>query len=112
VVAAIEQFMAEARSGRAGRKHSAVSAFDRVGDNDLLAHLALRVVLDAVGSRPALTKTAIHLGSLIDDELFYREFKEQQPSAYRAVVRKLETKINSRYKRNSSRITGNKLGVK
>ena len=111
IAAAIECFMAEARSGKAGRKHSAVEPFEQVGNVDVLAHLALRVVMDRIGERQPLAKAALHLGSLIEDELFYRDFKGQLPGPYSATKRKLEVRSNARYRRNSARITGGKLGV-
>jgi DNA-directed RNA polymerase, mitochondrial len=111
IVAAIEMFMVEARSGKAGVKHNAVEPFEQMGDKDLLAHLAIRVVLDRIGEHQPLTKAALHLGSLIEDELFYRDFKEQLPKPFAATKRKLEVKNNERYKRHSARTTGNKMGV-
>lgn len=111
ILAAIGQFRAGALSGKAGRKNSAIAVFDVVADDDLLAHLALRQVMDRIGERPNLVATALSLAGLIEDELFYRTFAEQLPAAYKATIRKVEDKPHAGYKRASTRITGSKLGV-
>lgn len=90
VVGAIEMFRAEARSHKAGRRHSAIGAFEKVGDNNLLAHMALRVVLDSFDRRQTLSKMAMHLGNLIDDELLHREIRDQAPILYKTTVRRLK----------------------
>lgn len=111
MVKGIKDFMSEANSGKAGRRHSAVKFFNYVNDVDLLAHLTIRHVLDHLGSHPTLVSSAGEIAMSIEDELHYREFKKQLPIDYKAQMRRMSVKGNARYKRMSTVSTAVKKGV-
>ncbi len=111
VVAAIEAFIAKANTGKAGKRHAALAMIRAADDNDLLAHLALRQVLDSITSGQTLQGAAIHLGTLIEDERLYRAFREQKPDAYKGVRKRLEGVSHERHRRVSATQSAKKLGT-
>ncbi len=111
MVEAITAFMEGAKERKAGRRHAAVAMFEEVGDPNLMAHLTLRVVLDQIAARGHLTATAIHLATLIEDEIQFSAFKEAKPGYYKWQMAKLKKKTNDGYRRASTRSVANKLGV-
>lgn len=111
VTDALAAFVKTAKSGKAGRKHEALRLVEQVKDPDMLAYLALRQVLDAITTRETLNSTAMHLGTLIEDELHYRAFEEKMPGAYNATVKRLRERSDARFKRLSATQTARKLGV-
>nr|WP_047575736.1 DNA-directed RNA polymerase [Methylobacterium sp. ZNC0032] len=112
MVAGIEAFMAEAKSGKAGRKHSALKYCEMVGDVDLMAHMTLRVVLDGITSRETLTHVALNIASLLEDEVHFTQFEEQAPDAFKARKKAVEKGgSDARRRRNAMLIPARKQGV-
>lgn len=67
MVGAIEAFRADAQSGRAGRRHSAVRAIEGL-DDDAVAFIAVKLTLDGVAKGQDLTPLAIRIGSTLETE--------------------------------------------
>ena len=111
MVEAIEAFLAEAKSGKAGRKHSALKFFELVGDNDVLAHLTARSVLDSVSQRERLPRAATALATLIEDEVHFRTFEQAMPNAFKKFAKNAGSSSNERYRRNAVLMPARKLGV-
>ncbi len=111
VAKGISDFIAAASSGKAGRKHASLKMFEEVGDIDLMAHLALRYCLDCGVSRPTLQRLALPLASAIEDEMLFRAFKAEEKQKYDWQMEKMATKGNDRYRRKSTRITAEKIGI-
>jgi DNA-directed RNA polymerase len=111
MVAGIEEFMVEAKSGKAGRKHSAVKFFELVGDVDLLAHMTLRSVLDSVSTREVLLRAALNLSSLLEDEVHFQAMQDQTPTLYKAMHKRAKDATSARHRRNAMLIPARKNGV-
>lgn len=89
VVEGINAFFESARSGRAGKKHTAIH-YLADADVDVLAHLSLRTLFDNVSLRATITKVATRLASLVEDELFFRNFRGHDEDAYDYAKRKIK----------------------
>lgn len=112
MVAGIEAFIAEAKTGKAGRKHTALKFFEMIGDVDLMAHMTLRVVLDGITSRETLPRCSVSLSNLLEDEVHYRQFEEQKPTEYKLRHREVAKGGNdARRRRNAMLVPARKMGV-
>lgn len=112
VVAGIEDFIAAASSGKAGRKHSALRFVLALDDVDLVAHLTIRSVLDSVSSQETLNRAALGLATLLEDEYHFRQFEEQKPTEFAQRKRAVERGgKNARRVRKSMLIPARKMGV-
>jgi len=110
-VKAIEEFMSECESGKAGRKHSAYHYLAAADDVDMVAYAAVRTVLDSVSTRKGLTYAAVLVAQCIEDELNYRAFEEQHVAGFlKAGVRAKKTS-NASHRRRAVLGTAEKLGV-
>lgn len=81
MVEAVETFIAEAKSGKAGPKHTALKYVTRL-DVDTVANITARAVLDEIARKSTLTKVAMGIGMLMESEVNARIFEEQMPRAY------------------------------
>lgn len=88
VAEGLAEFMAEAKSGKAGRRHAAVAMLDGL-DIDLIAHMTLKAVLDGLSIRERLQKVALSVASLIEDELRFDLFEATAPRLFKVVRDKL-----------------------
>lgn len=76
VANAIRAFIAEAQSGKAGRRHLAVQ-FLEATDPEVAALLALRTILDGITSKRVLQTVAVAIGTRIEAENRYRKLAEE-----------------------------------
>ncbi|MBB4345243.1 DNA-directed RNA polymerase [Rhizobium leguminosarum] len=97
VVAAIAGFLAEAKSGAAGRRHTAVAFIDKL-DVDTVANITARVILDEVTRKSNLTKTSLAIGSMLENEFNSRKFEEEMPKAYKKFLKKAQKESLDRRK--------------
>lgn len=88
VVKALEAFFEECTSGKAGRRHTAYHYLQGV-DLDMLAHITLRSLFDAVSMRKRLTNTASRIASMVEDELYFDAFKEKDKAHYERAKKKI-----------------------
>ncbi len=94
VVEGIEAFLADAETGKAGKRHTAV-AYLKDADADVVAHLTLRNLFDGVSTRSKLTPLAIRIASMIEDELFFNAFKEHDKDAYNFARKKISAQTQN-----------------
>lgn len=87
VVKAIDEFLSAARSGKAGRKHVALTFIEKL-DTDTVANLTARVILDEVTRKSNLTKTSIAIGSMLENEFNSRKFEDEMPKAHKKFLKK------------------------
>lgn len=99
VVTGINAFFESAKSGKAGKKHTAISYIANA-DVDVLAHLALRMLFDNVSTRATLTNVGCRLASVIEDELFFDRFQGHDENAYSFAKKKImEQSQNPTYRK-------------
>ena len=58
---AIDEFMAKAKAGGAGRRHMAVGLLEGM-DSNVVAFITLRTVIDTLTDQPVLQKIAVRIG--------------------------------------------------
>lgn len=87
VVEAINSFIAEAQSGKAGRRHAAVAYISKF-DVDTVANITARVILDELTRKSNLTKTCLAIGSMLENEFNSRKFEEEMPRAHKKFLKK------------------------
>lgn len=89
VAKAIEAFREEAKSGKAGRKRSAVKALDGL-DGTAVAFITIKLVLDGIVRDRELTALAHKVGGYIETEQRIHTFAKQNPEGVRSAVNKLD----------------------
>lgn len=94
VVAGLQAFFAEASSGKAGKKHTAI-AYLKDADLDMVAHLSLRVLFDSVSQRMKITPIANRIAAMIEDELFFNSFKDHDEEAYKFAQKKISNQTQN-----------------
>ena len=87
MVEGIKEWIANAKTGRAGRKHRALEYMELI-EPEVMALMTSRVALDSVargGSGEILIKVACRIGSMIEDELDFRNFKDVDKESFSKV---------------------------
>ncbi|QOV06089.1 RNA polymerase [Rhizobium phage Pasto] len=92
-VKAIEKFIADAHTGKAGRRHSAVSRIDGL-EASVIAFVTAKIVLDGLHREHSLTRVARRIGETIELEQRLAAFSAKFPKLHRAVTRDLDGKTN------------------
>ena len=105
---ALRAFMAEAKSGKAGRRSEAYNTLKDV-DVDLVVHLTVRSMLDRMSARHSLTSCGLAVAQLIEDELHYRAFKEQKFYTFKKTLTKAKQSPSDAYKRRHMRASARKV---
>lgn len=99
VVEGIEEFFEQAKSGRAGVRHTAIKYLNGA-DADVLAHLSLRCLFDHVSMRTTLTRQASRIATLVEDELHFDLFKDKDKDIYEFTKKRIsDTSQNPTYQR-------------
>ncbi len=108
---ALEGFIAEASSGKAGRKHAALP-FVQMLDPNIISHMTVRAVMDSISTRSKLAHVAIELAHMIEDEVHFREFKQQNERGFKAMHKNAKKSSNARYRRNAMLVPARGMEVK
>lgn len=98
MVAGIQQFMDEANSGKAGKRHSAVKYLNQI-EPEVAAAITSRVVLDGIAKGAKLVPLARSISSMIEDELAYRAFAKQDKKTFDMLVKREKSVNGSDYRR-------------
>ena len=86
VAARIEEVVAEADSGKPGRRSTAIK-YLRGTSSDLIAYLTVKVLLDSVSRQRTLQSIAIAIGQRLEDEARFRKFNDENPALFQVVSR-------------------------
>ena len=101
--AGVEAFIKKAYSGKAGQRHTAVKYIELL-DAEAVALMTVRTVLDGVTKGDTLVSLASRIGSMLMDEVQFRQFKAQNEGAYKSLKYKYERQSKHyRHKRNAMR---------
>jgi DNA-directed RNA polymerase len=99
LVEGIEAFFEESKSGKAGVKHTAIK-YLAGADVEVLAHLTLRSLFDNASLQMTATRVSSRLATMIEDELFFNEFRDHDEDAYTYAKKKITDKSqNPNYRR-------------
>lgn len=111
MVEAIETFITESGSGKAGRKHVALKYIQMFDDNEVLAHITIRAILDGVSKQVMLTTCGQIIAQMIEDEINSRRFKTAMPRAYKKFHKKAAEQTLVRRRRSHLLMPAELLGV-
>ncbi len=101
---AIVAFIEKASSGAPGKRHIAVKYLKDV-DPDVAAYIALRVVIDGlVGKRQVLQRTAVIIGSRLEDEARFGQFEDEDKVMFGRAQQK--AKRSTTYERKKATMAG------
>ena len=99
----IEAFIAAARTGKAGRRHTAVKYIEQL-TADAVALMTVRTVLDSITTGETVVACGRKIGTLLMDEVHFRAFAAQDNTAYKSLRDKYnEQSSHYRHKRNAMR---------
>lgn len=107
---AIEEFIEEAVSGKAGRRHTAIKYMVLL-EPEVISYLLLKTVLDSITRRETLQRAAIRVGAAMQDEYRLRQFKAAHPDKFKVTMQKIERATSARHKRNVARLMAGRAGV-
>lgn len=107
---AIENFVEEAMSGGAGRRHSALKYLVQL-EPDVVSYLTLKNILDSITRRDTIQRAAIKISTSLMDELRLRKFREANPDRFKVTMHKVEAGTTKRHKRNVARLMANRAGI-
>ncbi|MGS1015430.1 DNA-directed RNA polymerase [Allosphingosinicella humi] len=82
----IREWIADASSGKAGRRHSALGWME-MAEPEEVAYLAARVALNSSASQVSLQTAALSLGRAIIDHVEMVNFKQSNPAGYAGLMR-------------------------
>jgi len=110
IVEGIKEFIDECKAGAATRNGVAFKIISEL-DPDVMAHLALRVVLDKISSTSTLNDASIEIGTMIEDELHYEAFKDEHEKDYKYALTKAKASASDSYRRRHMKEIARKIGV-
>lgn len=102
VAAAINAFIDEACSGKAGRRHDAVD-FLLLSDPEEVAYLAVRMIVNLSVAGVSLQHAAVSITDAVTENLELKAFKEQNRIGYKGYLKKQEQRGYSRQRRSAVR---------
>lgn len=111
VAAAIEAFIAEACSGKAGRRHNVVD-YLLLSDPYETAYLAVRVMTNMSISQSLLQTVAIGVTDAIIENLEFKAFKDMNKKGYKGYLKQQEARGFSRQRRAAVRKLFESEGVR
>jgi DNA-directed RNA polymerase len=86
MVDGVNEFITAAKTG-AGRRHTALKFVEKL-DVDTVANITARVVLDELTRKSNLTKTAMAIGAMLENEFNSRMFEAEMPKAHKKFLKK------------------------
>lgn len=98
----VKAFVAEACSGKAGRRHTAVD-FLLLSEADEVAYLTTRVMLNSAIAGALLQTVAIKVADALIENLEFHAFREQNKIGYKGYLKKQEQRGYSRQRRDAVR---------
>lgn len=98
--AAIEAFVAEARNGKPGKKHTAVRWVEKFPSAEL-AYLTTRHCLNAISTGDTRVQTVAEaIAMTVTDSINYSRFREESPGLYKHLQGVLKKSTSQRHSRN------------
>lgn len=98
VAEAIELFVAEANTGKAGRRHASIK-WVRLLDSHALAHLTVLLCLNTLGARVNgyIQNVASDLAMSIEDDINYEKFRKENAGLYATLQKELLKSTSKRH---------------
>jgi len=97
---ALAAFVAEARNGKAGKKHTAVRWVEMFPPSEL-AYITTRHCLNAISNRDTRVQSVAEaIATSLEDSINYTKFKEVSPGLYKHIQVALKKSTSKRHSRN------------
>jgi DNA-directed RNA polymerase len=98
--AAIDAFVAEARNGKPGKKHTAVRWCEKFPSSEL-AYITIRHCLNAISNGETRVQTVAEaIATSLEDSINYSRFKEVSPGLHKPLQGVLKKSTSQRHSRN------------
>ena len=97
---AIEEHVVDSLSGKVGVKAVSALFLSQFPDIDVVSFIAFKVLIDNASQLKTTTSTALKIGQMLEDELRFTKFEEQDPKHFRALKKHTRDTKNEGYKRN------------
>jgi len=97
---AIEEHIVNSLSGKVGVKAVSALFLSQFPDIDVVSFIAFKVLIDNASQLKTTTSTALKIGQMLEDELRFTRFEEQDPKHFRAIKKHTRDTKNEGYKRN------------
>ena len=97
---AIQDHIDESLSGKVGVKAVSALFLSQFPDIDVVSFIAFKVLIDNASQLKTTTSTALKIGQMLEDELRFTKFEEQDPKHFRALKKHTRDTKNEGYKRN------------
>lgn len=96
VTEAIEDFLDDAFTGKAGRLSSAGHLLSLV-EPEVAAYLSLKSAIDGVSKNQTLTKCAMGIAGMLEDQFKFSLFEEQEPHWFKRIRKDVNKRTSNRY---------------
>lgn len=93
VSVAVDGFREAAKSGKAGRRHSAIKLLEGIGSGEV-SYIALRITLDGLAKDLPVTPIACAIGRSVEMEARMIKLEETQGSYVRALMKDLDSRTD------------------
>lgn len=110
VSSSIDSFMAEAESGKAGRRHTALKYLKLIDDSRVTAFITLRTIVNSLSSRVSLSSLALKLAGAIYEEHKLSEFERLNPDLFNLMHSIVKTN-HEQHKANALNIAMKRAGI-
>ena len=105
---AIAGFIADATSGKAGRRHASVR-YIADADPDVLAYLTLRCVTAALTQAAPIVRTTTMIGQMIEDEIRFSDARDVDRGLYHWLRKEVGKKGTYRVAHKVATVIGNRM---
>ena len=96
----IQEFIDRAWRGTPGPKAVAAIKLNQYPDIDVVAFIAFKAIIDCASQVKTATQTAIQIGHLLEDELRFSVFEQEDEKHFTAVRKHITDTTHPRYRRN------------
>jgi DNA-directed RNA polymerase len=97
---AIQEHIVDSFSGKVGVKAVSALFLSQFPDIDVVAFIAFKVLIDNASQLKTTTSTALKIGQMLEDELRFTKFEEEDPKHFRNLKKHTRDTNNEGYKRN------------
>ena len=97
---AIREHIVDSFSGKVGVKAVSALFLSQFPDIDVVAFIAFKVLIDNASQLKTTTSTALKIGQMLEDELRFTKFEEEDPKHFRNLKKHTRDTNNEGYKRN------------
>ena len=109
---ALEKHIFDSLSGKVGVKATSAIYLSQFPDLDVVSFIAFKVLIDNVSQTKTTTTTALKIGQMLEDELRFTAFEEQDPKHFKNIIRHTRDTSHEGYKKRLMVYHMNKKGHK